>query len=61
MQCFTSVSLLMDWFHRYDLVYRNLKTTNMVEYEFKSGFKSGCQNWECVIAYYECSTEGVGT
>jgi hypothetical protein len=50
------VALGIDWLHSNDIVHRNLKASNVLVMEFKSGYPK----WYCLVADYECLVGVVG-
>jgi serine/threonine protein kinase len=52
-----SVALGVDWLHGHGIVHRDLKASNVLVKEFKSGWP----RWSSYVADYECSVEVVGT
>ena len=51
------VALGMDWLHSHDIVHRDLKASNVLVKEFKSG----TPKYICYVADFECSFGVVGT
>ncbi|KAG0559194.1 hypothetical protein KC19_10G085900 [Ceratodon purpureus] len=51
------IALGVDWLHNRDIIHRDLKASNVLVKEFKSGWPK----WICYIADYECSVGVVGT
>jgi serine/threonine protein kinase len=51
------VALGMDWLHSHNIVHRNLKASNVLVQEFKSG----TPKYYCLVADYECSVGVIGT
>ena len=51
------VALGVEWLHNHEIVHRDLKASNVLVKEYKSGW----QKWEPFVADYECSIGVVGT
>ncbi|KAG0559164.1 hypothetical protein M758_10G082200 [Ceratodon purpureus] len=51
------IALGVEWLHNRDIIHRDLKASNVLVYEFKSGWPK----WRCFVADYECSIGVVGT
>jgi serine/threonine protein kinase len=51
------VALGMDWLHSHNIVHRDLKASNVLVKEFKSG----TPKYICVVADFECSVGVIGT
>ena len=51
------IALGVEWLHKHDIVHRDLKASNVLVYERKSGLPK----WEPYVADYECSIGVVGT
>ncbi|KAG0559038.1 hypothetical protein KC19_10G073700 [Ceratodon purpureus] len=52
-----SIALGVEWLHNRDIIHRDLKASNVLVREFKSGWPK----WVCFVADYECSIGVVGT
>jgi serine/threonine protein kinase len=52
-----NVALGVDWLHSCDIVHRDLKASNVLMWEYKSGYPK----WNCFVADYECSIGVIGT
>ncbi|KAG0587194.1 hypothetical protein KC19_2G147400 [Ceratodon purpureus] len=51
------IALGVEWLHNRDIIHRDLKASNVLVYEFQSGWPK----WQCFVADYECSVGVVGT
>ncbi|KAG0559090.1 hypothetical protein KC19_10G078400 [Ceratodon purpureus] len=51
------IALGVEWLHNRDIIHRDLKASNVLVKEFKSG----SPKWLCFVADYECSIGVVGT
>ncbi|KAG0603320.1 hypothetical protein M758_10G084400 [Ceratodon purpureus] len=51
------IALGVDWLHNRDIIHRDLKASNVLVQECKSGWPK----WICYVADYECSVGVVGT
>ncbi|KAG0603160.1 hypothetical protein M758_10G070700 [Ceratodon purpureus] len=51
------IALGVEWLHNRDIIHRDLKASNVLVAEFKSGWPK----WQCFVADYECSIGVVGT
>ncbi|KAG0603255.1 hypothetical protein M758_10G079400 [Ceratodon purpureus] len=51
------IALGVEWLHNRDIIHRDLKASNVLVKEYKSGWPK----WLCFVADYECSIGVVGT